>query len=548
MKKILSFTLALCMMITSLFTGMFAMADTAKPTTAQIKEKITGAANYLVTNDSSYTVSNAVDFLTLLKSGKDMSNYKDAFVQSVKDNLDANGAKLALTSESPALYGAVILDLKALGYDPASFEGYNLVSSFSQVDLENNSDNPYYYRVTLEAAKAVNMSGDFIKKVCAGFISDYYVMGSGLNYYGYSCDNTAMFVVTMAPYYTDYKVYVDDALKLLETYKTTGGYFSNTEYGPDANADSTALALAAYSAMGDVNTAEQIYTQLCAFESGQTGVFTYDGETASAYATKDALFGLETFLAALPACYDGHTYTAVVTAPTCTEKGYTTYTCSVCGDTYRTNELNATGHNFGSNAAKCSVCGTANPNYTVPQLTGLAVKSKSTSAIRLTWDKVADAESYIVYQYNDTSKKYDKIATVKNTASSYKVSGLTAGGIYKFRMSVVVNGKEGKKSDYLKTSTNPKKASILSLKSNAKKRVTVKIKTLNCTGYQIQLSTSKNFSSIYKTRTVTVSKTTTKTIGALSGKTYYVRVRSFTKAGGTKQYGKWSEIKAVKVK
>ena len=38
-----------------------------------------------------------------------------------------------------------------------------------------------------------------------------------------------------------------------------------------------------------------------------------------------------------------HEYTAVVTAPTCTEAGYTTYTCS-CGDTYVADEVAALGH------------------------------------------------------------------------------------------------------------------------------------------------------------------------------------------------------------
>ena len=39
----------------------------------------------------------------------------------------------------------------------------------------------------------------------------------------------------------------------------------------------------------------------------------------------------------------GHTYTTAVTAPTCTEQGYTTYTCN-CGETYIGNYVNATGH------------------------------------------------------------------------------------------------------------------------------------------------------------------------------------------------------------
>ena len=42
-----------------------------------------------------------------------------------------------------------------------------------------------------------------------------------------------------------------------------------------------------------------------------------------------------------------HSYTAVVTAPTCTEKGYTTHTCS-CGDSYVDTYTNALGHDWDS--------------------------------------------------------------------------------------------------------------------------------------------------------------------------------------------------------
>lgn len=43
-----------------------------------------------------------------------------------------------------------------------------------------------------------------------------------------------------------------------------------------------------------------------------------------------------------------HSYKSVVTAPTCTTKGYTTYTCSVCGDNYKGDEKAALGHNMGA--------------------------------------------------------------------------------------------------------------------------------------------------------------------------------------------------------
>ncbi|MBO5379174.1 MAG: hypothetical protein J6A90_02490 [Clostridia bacterium] len=48
-------------------------------------------------------------------------------------------------------------------------------------------------------------------------------------------------------------------------------------------------------------------------------------------------------------------YTSVVTAPTCTAEGYTTYKCDACGDSYVDNYVDATGHKY--NNGICSVCG-----------------------------------------------------------------------------------------------------------------------------------------------------------------------------------------------
>ena len=42
-----------------------------------------------------------------------------------------------------------------------------------------------------------------------------------------------------------------------------------------------------------------------------------------------------------------HDYVAVVTPPSCTEKGYMTYTCRNCGHSYKGNEVDATGHTWG---------------------------------------------------------------------------------------------------------------------------------------------------------------------------------------------------------
>ena len=54
-----------------------------------------------------------------------------------------------------------------------------------------------------------------------------------------------------------------------------------------------------------------------------------------------------------------HSYHITVTAPTCTEKGYTTYTCE-CGDSYSDTYVDAIGHKYENGI--CSVCGAKDPD------------------------------------------------------------------------------------------------------------------------------------------------------------------------------------------
>ena len=51
-----------------------------------------------------------------------------------------------------------------------------------------------------------------------------------------------------------------------------------------------------------------------------------------------------------------HNYKSTVTAPTCTEQGYTTHTCSVCGDSYRDSYTNALGHDYVDHEAEAATC------------------------------------------------------------------------------------------------------------------------------------------------------------------------------------------------
>ena len=72
----------------------------------------------------------------------------------------------------------------------------------------------------------------------------------------------------------------------------------------------------------------------------ELGETTYTGTFASeSFATQ---VKAETDIPAL-----GHDYVAVVTAPTCTERGYTTHTCSRCQNSYVDTYTDALGHDFG---------------------------------------------------------------------------------------------------------------------------------------------------------------------------------------------------------
>ena len=57
----------------------------------------------------------------------------------------------------------------------------------------------------------------------------------------------------------------------------------------------------------------------------------------------------------------GHNYNAVVTSPDCENGGYTTYTCTVCGDTYVDDEVAALGHHWieatTESPKTCKTCG-----------------------------------------------------------------------------------------------------------------------------------------------------------------------------------------------
>lgn len=533
---------------------------TENPLAAEIQGKIDGGMGFIVNDKTTVSVSSAGDFLTYLKSGADMSKYSDKFVAEV-DALLADGGKLTTDqtqSNALAIYASTIGCLEELGYDPANYNGCNLVEQFEALEPDAIS-NPYYYRIAIEYA-----SESFAKKLIDQMIKDYYVMGSGMNWYGFSADNTAFFLTAIASYKDSYQEVVTDALKLLSTYTNDDGMFYNTKYN-STSPDSTATAIMAYAALGETDRADALYNNLIdGFEGESNGVIQYNGAD-NAYATKEAVLAFEYLIdnvraegydhilklndSTFKACTGGtrtysctkdgcdktvsfdfeataqHIYVVTqTTKSTCISEGKIVYSCSVCGDTNTAVvPIDENAHDFGDNLEKCSLCGAANPNYVAPTTTtttttttaSTAANASTTAATTATASASTTASVAAAAEPSSTSKLYDK------------------------------------RGSYLDNSQ--KKASIKKLTKGKKQFKASWKKVSGVKGYQIQYSTSKKFNKHATYVTIKGNKNTSKTIKGLSkNKKYYVRICTYTtkKINGktVKVYSPWSKTKTVKTK
>ena len=62
--------------------------------------------------------------------------------------------------------------------------------------------------------------------------------------------------------------------------------------------------------------------------------------------------------------HEAHNYQAVVTNPTCTDSGYTTYTCSDCGSSYVSDTVDALGHDYIATTTEATCSGEGYTTYT----------------------------------------------------------------------------------------------------------------------------------------------------------------------------------------
>ena len=115
-----------------------------------------------------------------------------------------------------------------------------------------------------------------------------------------------------------------------------------------------------------------------------------------------------------------HSYTAVVTPPTCTEKGYTTYTCQVCDDSHIADYTDALGHNYVEGV--CAAC------------EAIQIIASGTCGDNLTW--VLDGKGTLTISGTGKMDDYDFQSPWSGYGSSIKTAvienGVTSIGSWAF--------------------------------------------------------------------------------------------------------------------
>lgn len=142
-----------------------------------------------------------------------------------------------------------------------------------------------------------------------------------------------------------------------------------------------------------------------------------------------------------------------------------------------------------------------------------------------------------------------KIGSTNLSSDQYKVtysSGRKKVGEYSVTVSLTGTYKGSKT---LKFKILPKGTKIKNISSEKKNlTVTWTPQKKEIDGYKIYCSKKKNFSGSIKKKTVSKSKKKITFTKLSSGKTYYVKIRTYKKVNGKKYYSEWSKAKKIKVK
>lgn len=194
--------------------------------------------------------------------------------------------------------------------------------------------------------------------------------------------------------------------------------------------------------------------------------------------------------------------------------------------------------------------GSLKKNYLIvpEKASGLKVSERTTSALTATCTAAKNSGckyQFIIKQYNSSKETWERLSSKQTSSNSVTFSGLTAGRAYKIYVRIYkkTDSKSyiGPWSSALTTVTTPAKPVISSAVKTGDKTMKVSWKAVSLgSGYEIQYSTSSDFSSNTKIVTVSGRTTTSKSISLGTTNIYYARVRAYRTCGDSTYRGAWS--------
>ncbi len=209
----------------------------------------------------------------------------------------------------------------------------------------------------------------------------------------------------------------------------------------------------------------------------------------------------------------------------------------------------------------------------LPPTTTTTVENVS-NGIKLTWNPVEGAVGYVIYRraWSSTTNGWTDFVRWYNVTGLSWIDGsdadhkVYAGTRYQYGVKAyfarrvdpvsgaTIGGNVG--DNYNLGEVGPLKTTVrittrvLNSVTAGRKQLTAKWGASSVfTGYQVQCATNSAFTKNVKTIRITNPKTAQTVIKNLtSGKTYYVRVRSYHEFNGMTYFGEWSNVKTCKVK
>ena len=176
--------------------------------------------------------------------------------------------------------------------------------------------------------------------------------------------------------------------------------------------------------------------------------------------------------------------------------------------------------------------------------------SAGSSSVALSWSKVSGKVTYVVYEYNQSTKKYTKKGST--TATKYTVKNLKSSKTYSFAVRAYT--KSGSKTLWGKmsavVSVKTTKAAAVAKVSGLKITTSGKSKQLKLswksqsgvTGFQVYRSTSGKSGSYKKIASLKSSQLSYVDTGLKNSTPYYYAVRAYKKTSNGNIFGEFAKI------